>query len=152
MDDINLDGVQDSDVLNVLEAVRDVKHYTAAAVVTRKNKGVKRKDKQGQAKELEEATEALGEAMRRLVASPYTRTSSRQPALTLNDSGVASLRVLWIRLQHAKSKTKEGTLSEDDEVQLEAAVQHAVTAIDPDHTFEEKNAEDEEALPTGMTS
>lgn len=148
--DIELDAVHDSDYINVLQALKDVKHHATAAPL-KANKGLKRKAKQ--VDELQQAKEALREGMHRLIASPYTKSQTEQAAIAVDASGTSALRALWTLLQQLKVTTRQGALSKDIEARFKATVQCAVTAIDPDRSFpQEVEERDEEVLPNGMLS
>lgn len=145
--EIELDGVQDSDVANVLQAIKDVKHHAAAAP-KKANKGMKRKSKQ--VDELQQAKEALSNDMNRLLVSPYVRNNVKPPALTLDTPAVPALRSLWTLLQGMRIRAEQTPVSKEEEARLEAAVQQAVIAIDPDHESLQEEDEKEKKDTVSM--
>lgn len=143
-----LDAIQDSDVANVLRAIKDVEHH-AATTTTSVNKGLKRRNKQAN-NELQRAKEALCKDMHRLLASPYARGQTKPSTLALNASAVSALRALWKLLQDMKNMAKQDTISEAVKARFETTMQQVVVAIDPGHSLPQEEEENKEPIPKGI--
>ncbi|EAT82056.1 hypothetical protein HBH56_104980 [Parastagonospora nodorum] len=129
MDPITKD-IKDADVYNVITDIMDVVHFAAATPVkalrgARSKPGV----------ELENSKSSLQESMHRLINSPHEQPQA-QPQLQLSGKAVSALRTLYTAVQRRKDCIPEE--SEAAGKELEAALLHAVMALDPSRNFPEE--------------
>jgi len=130
-----LDDVQDINYLNVLKSVENV----ARSVTTKQRRGQRMIDKDV----LEVAEQALSDDVQRLLASPHAQVVS--PPREYNREQTMALRALYDMTQ---VMIDAGDDASKYEKELETAVRRAVTALEPEHTFEEEESDEKDRKGT----